>query len=92
MNLCEITDCAFHGFVATKSRRDKPSIVTESDDDNIRMGTILLAVNGILTDRMTPLELHRYFSSREVKVIPIFRIDESVQRNDSDLVSDQVST
>ena len=86
------TDCEFHGFVATKSRRDRPSIVTETYNDTIRMGTILTAVNGVPTDRMTPLELHRYFTGREVKVIPIFRIDETVKTNDSDVGSDQVST
>jgi hypothetical protein len=89
--LSDITDCAFHGFVATKSRRNKPSLVSETNDSTIHIGTILEAVNGQPTDSMTPLELSRYFTNRDDKVVPIFRLNETVRMDNSELRSDQVS-
>jgi hypothetical protein len=87
----DISDCAFHRFVAIKSRSDRPSIVTESNDSAIPIGTILTAINGLSTERMTPLELSKHFNSRERKVVPKFRVDITVTTGDSDLHSDQVS-
>jgi hypothetical protein len=87
----DISDCAFHGFVANKSRSDRPSIVTESNDSAIPIGTILTAINGLSTERMTPLELKMHFNSRERKVVPKFRVDVTVTTGNSDLRSDQVS-
>jgi hypothetical protein len=55
--------------------------VTESNDSAIPIGTILTAINGLTTERMTPLELKMHFNSRERKVVPKFRVE----------VSDQVS-
>jgi hypothetical protein len=40
---------------------------------------------------MTPLELSRYFTNRDDKVVPIFRLNETVRMDNSELRSDQVS-
>jgi hypothetical protein len=65
--------------------------VTESNDSAIPIGTILTAINGLSTERMTPLELNKHFNNRERKVVPKFRVDVTVTTGNSDLRSDQVS-
>ena len=81
--MCEISDCAFHGFVAKKTRKDRVSVVTESNDENIVIGSVLKTINGVPTDTLTPIELSTIFSIRKNKVLPTFVIEDSRTTKDA---------
>lgn len=78
-----ITDSEFHGFVAKKNRRDRNSLVTESNDVTIVIGSVLKTINGIITDTLTPMELSTFFSNRQIRVLPTFDIEDSATTRDA---------
>ena len=81
--MCEISDCAFHGFVAKKTRKDRITVVTESNDENILIGSVLQTINGIPSDTLTPIEVSTIFSNRHNKVLPTFVIEDSKTTKDA---------
>jgi hypothetical protein len=80
---CTVTDCEFHGFVAKKIRRDRPTIVTESNVVSIAIGSVLKTINGTLTDTLTPARLFTFFSNRQNKVLPTFAVENSKTSRDA---------
>jgi hypothetical protein len=78
-----ISDCEFHGFVAKKTKSDRSSVVTESNDATIVIGSILKTINGVVTDTLTPIALSKFFSNRRNKVLPTFVVEDSATTRDA---------
>jgi hypothetical protein len=78
-----ISDSEFHGFVAKKTKSDRSSVVTESNDATIVIGSILKTINGIVTDTLTPMALSKFFSNRQNKVLPTFVVEDSATTRDA---------
>ena len=64
------SDCSYHGFRATKTHRDKPTIVIESANPNWVVGSVVVALDGRSTATLSVREISHIFTLRDKKVIP----------------------
>ena len=66
----QCSDCEYHGYVASKTQRDRPTTVTQSRNPLIEIGREVTAVDGIQTTSLTQSDLVSMFKSRNKKIIP----------------------
>ena len=64
------SDCEYHGYVASKEQRDRPTTITESRNPLLVIGSVVTAVDGILTSSLTRSDLVSMFRTRNNKIIP----------------------
>jgi hypothetical protein len=64
------SDCEYHGYVASKKQRDRPTTVTESRNPLLVIGSVVTAVDGIQTSSLTRSELESMFKSRNNRIVP----------------------
>lgn len=74
----DVTDLDFHGFIASKQRKRDPTIVSLSRLASVKVSSIVLAINGIVTSDMSRFELASMFHSRNQRLEPTFcHLDQS---------------
>ena len=66
----QCSDCEYHGYVASKTQTNRPTIVTQSRNPLIGIGREVTAVDGIQTSSLSQSELASKFKSRYNKIIP----------------------
>jgi hypothetical protein len=64
------TNVSFHGFTASKIRKRMKTVVTDSILPTLLVGTVITALNGILTCTLTPTELKTLFDGRVTIIEP----------------------
>ena len=67
------TNLTYHGFTASKSRKQHKTIVTESILDHVPVGMEIISIDGIPASALTPSMLSNLLASRASILIPCMR-------------------
>ena len=65
-----MSDIDFHGFIVKKKRLRDKAFVTESQLDNVVIGTVISYLNGTPLCDLQPTEVNNMFKSRTNKLVP----------------------
>ena len=68
------SDCEYHGYVASKKQKDRPTTVTESRNPLLVIGSVVTAVDGIQTSSFTHSDLVSMFKSRNNRIVQAFEV------------------
>ena len=64
----------YHGFVASKEQKNRPTTVTQSRNPLLIIGSVVTAVDGIQTSSLTHSDLATMFKSRNNRIVPAFEV------------------
>ena len=67
------TDLSYHGFTASKLRKQQKTIVTESNLDHVPVGMEVISIDGIPASALTPSMLSNLLATRGPILIPCMR-------------------
>ena len=66
----QVSDLTFHGFEANKLNSEARTFISSSTMDGLRVGSEVIAIQGIRTATLNPAALKRMFMTREERLNP----------------------